>query len=144
MGSMISSVTKFPGIFTCVAEQLIQGKREAFGGTAGFEDLVQVERVRRVAAIFEHGHGFRTSRRQHHVTADAHGVARKPRGFGMGHDDTSPFVHAVRNRGLGVGVECRRIVQQFAVAERAIAGVQVLEPARDQFQRQYFFAADVA
>ena len=44
----------------------------------------------------------------------------------------------------GIGIERCRVVQQFAAAERAEAGVQVIEPARDEFQRQNFFAVDVA
>ncbi len=97
-----------------------------------------------VAAVFEHGRGFRTSRRQHHVAPDTHGVARKACGFGVRHDEASPCIHPVRDRGLGIGVERGRIVQQFAVAERTEAGIQVIEPARDEFQGQYFFAVDVA
>ena len=95
---------------------LIQGQSQAFGGSAGFEEFIQLNRMGRVAVSVQPCHRFRTAGRQDDMAINTYGVTGKPFGFGRWNRKPFALFNMGCNHGLCVPIERGRKVQQLSTA----------------------------
>ena len=90
-------------------------------------------------------HRAGTAGRNDDTLADADRIAGKPNRFVFRQYDKPLFLRdPLRDRGQAIGIEGGRKVQQLSAAERTKAGIQVVEPAVDEFERNDLTLKDFA
>ena len=118
---------------------LIEPQGEAFGGTTSLEEFAQ-RRFHHVVAprlqlLAQPGAGLV----ENHAAAHIHGVAGEGQGVGFSHHQPLGGGHAGFNQAVGIEIKRRWVIEQGAIAERAEAGIQVVEAFVHQAQRQHLY-----
>ncbi len=85
-------------------EFLIQSKGQAFGGTTGFEKLIQFDGVGGVAPVLEHRHGFGAAGGEHDMGADTHRIAGESFSFILWHNQSAVFFDPMGDGSLRIRV----------------------------------------
>ena len=88
-----------------------------------------------IAARGQLGFCFRASAWQHDVFPDTDGIAGKPERLRFRYDKTSGRRNPFGKSLLPIPIEGRGKIQEFTAAQGTQAGVEVIEPAVDQFER---------
>ena len=93
---------------------------------------------------FQELHRSGTAGWNHNVLADTDSIAGKSNRFLFGHRKPLFLGYPLRDGGQAIGIEGGRKVQQFSTAQRTKAGIQVVEPAIDEFEGNDFTLEDFA
>jgi len=109
----------------------VEGERQTLRRTAGFHELIERDWMGKIAVRGQQGFCFRTACRQHNVFPDRDSIAGKPESLSFRHHETFRRSDPFGKNLLPITIECERKMQEFAAAQGAQAGVEVIEPAVD-------------
>ena len=115
----------------------IEPQGEAFGGTTRLEEFAQRRFQHVVAPRFQLVPQPGAGLVENHAAAHIHGVAGEGQGVGFSHHQPLCGGHAGFNQAVGIEIKRRRVIEQRAIAERAEAGIEVVEAFVHQAQRQH-------
>ena len=116
---------------------LIEPQGEAFGGTTRLEKFAQRRFHHVVTPRFQLVPQPGAGLVKNHAAAHIHGVAGEGQGVGFSHHQPLCGGHAGLNQAVGIEIKRRRVIEQRAIAERAEAGIEVVEAFVHQAQRQH-------